>query len=104
MGTNIQERFEFAYAAEESKREFQENVGSLLELQSLISSRMSAASERGKDGVFFTTGELEVYKEWLLNTASSLLEHYGHLDRVNRLAMKLYTISRIAEPKKQKAA
>jgi hypothetical protein len=102
--SNIDQDFEFNYAAEESKREFQANVESLLELHSLISCRMSSATERGKDGVFFTTGELEVYKEWVMNTASALLEHYGHIDRVNRLAMKLYNISRISEPKKQEAA
>lgn len=102
--SNINQDFEFNYACEEAKREFQGCVEGLLELHSLISSRKSSATERGKDLIFFSPGELEVYQDWLMNSVTSLLEHYATIDRVNRVAMKLYRISRIAEPKNQKAA
>lgn len=101
---NIEQDLQFNYASEEAKRDFQGGVESLLELHSFISSRKAGAKERGKEGVFFTDSELEIYLDWIMNTASSLLEHYGNIDRVNRLAMKLYRISQIGEPRKQKAA
>lgn len=100
--TKIEEHFEFNYAAESSKIEFQATVNGLLELQALISSRIACATERGKDGVFFTSGELEIYQDWIMNTASALLEHYATIDRTNRLLNKRFKLTQVAT--KQKAA
>jgi len=63
---------EFDYLAEKAKVEFQANIGSLLELHSLLSARLSDATQRGKEGIFLTTGEVEVYQDWLMQTATAL--------------------------------
>src|SRR5687768_3496681 len=89
--TNI--NHDFDYLAEDAKKEFQWNVNSILELEALISLRSSEAQVMNEDGVFFTNAELEVFTEWLLETASSLLVNYSTIDRTNRITNKLYHVA-----------
>ena len=97
--SNIEEHFEFDYAAESAKVGFQSTINCLLEMQSEISARMSYAKEHGKNGVYFTIGELEVQKSWILDTATALLEHYRAIDKTNRFLNKRFKLLSVVASK-----
>lgn len=84
---------EFDYLAEQAKVDFQANISSLLELQAVFNNKLSAAQEQQKKGVFLTNSELEVFKDWLLQSATNLMADYTLIDRTNRLTNKLYQVS-----------
>lgn len=99
MDTNI-EHFEFDYACESSKIEFQSTIGSLLELQALLASRSAGAIDRGKPGVYFSNAELDVYTDWIMNSAIALMEHYRAIDKTNRFLNKRIELVVIASKRK----
>jgi len=92
MNTNIGQDFDFDCACEEAKREFQSTVNCLLEIKTELSSRRS----RAKDGAFFRNAELEVYEDWIMDTVNALMQHYGAIDRTNRLLNKRFKVSMVA--------
>jgi hypothetical protein len=84
---------DFEYQAEQAKVDFQANIGSLLELQAQLKKKLDNAKQLNKPGVYFSTDELQVMDEWLLQTITTLMADYTLIDRTNRLTNKLYQIS-----------
>lgn len=97
---NIEQDFEFDYAAESAKVGFQSTVNALLEMQSFISSRMTGARERCKDGSYFSNDELKIYSDWILDTASALMEHYREIDKTNRFLNKRFKLIQFTTKRK----
>lgn len=91
--SKINQDFEFNYAAESAKLEFQQNISSLLELHAEFSARLQSAVDKHKDGVYILTGEMEVFKDWLMQTSTSLLENYALIDHTLRITNRLYKAS-----------
>lgn len=87
---NIHQDFEFNYATEEAKLEFQANVSSLLDLYAEFSSRLQSAEEKNKPGVFITKGELQVLMDWLMNTSAGLQLNYELINNTLKITNKLY--------------
>lgn len=87
--TNI-EINSFDYTAEEAKKSFDANIGSLHEVSMLIRSKITAAQANDKQGIFFTLQDAGIIRDWLDSATVSLRAEYNTISRVNRKAMKLY--------------
>lgn len=86
--TNITHSFD--YACEESKKAFQANISSLLELHSHLQGKHINALQNQKNGVFIDNEEMKHLLQWMLDIAGTQMGHYLSLDAVNRKTNKLF--------------
>jgi hypothetical protein len=83
---------DFDYLAEEAKKDFNTNIGSLLELHHHFTQKINTANESKKDGQFLTINELEVLRDWITQAITGLSSNYDTLNRTNKLLNTNYRV------------
>lgn len=90
--------FDFDLAAESAKKDFQNNIVGLLEINSMFDAKISAARQKNKNVIFFTIDEMEIIsQDWLLKICTQLLENYSIIDRTLRKTNRIYQALKNAE-------
>lgn len=78
--------------AEEAKRNFQANIGTLLELRSHFQEKITRAQQSKKDGAYLTIHEMEIIVSWITGSVTELSADYTIINRTNRLVNSNYRI------------